>query len=165
MKLALIAGAAGLIAAARTFQLKGEADTIQTQVRGAIHAFKADGIYIRLDVTLKNPSKTDFTFSFPFIRIVGSRGNMIGSSQADSSVVTLQAGEELTLKPIMIVIPLFEILSLSIELFRAVKEGTAGLKVEVVSSAYAHLLFGAVKHKVEWRNPVTLIKDKANDNP
>jgi hypothetical protein len=164
MSFALIAAAAGsLLAAGRTIQLKKDADTIQTEVKGAIHSIKADGGHIRLDVKLKNPSKTGFTFSFPFLKLISSRGNTIGSSQADSSVIELKAGEEQTLKPIMLTIPLSEILSLSIEVFKAITEGKAGLKIDVVTSSYAHLLMGAVKHKVEWHNMITLIRDKTND--
>ncbi len=161
--IAIAAAASGLLAAGRTIQLKKEAETIETQIKGAIHSIKADGLHVRLDVKLKNPSKTPFTFSFPFLKLISSRGNSIGSSQADNSVIELKAGEEQMLKPIMLTIPLSEILSLSIEVFKAITEGKTGLKIDVVTSSYAHLLFGAVKHKVEWHNMITLIRDKTDD--
>lgn len=164
MSAVLIAAASGIIAAGRVFQMKKEADTIQTEITGAIHSIKTNGLTIRLNVKLKNPSKTDFKFSFPFLKLVTGKGETIGSSQADDSIIELKAGTEQVLKPIMLTIPLSAILTLGLEVFKALQDGKAGVKLDVVTSSYAQMLFGVVKHKVDWHNVVTLIKEKANDN-
>ena|ERR1041385_196484 len=158
MSALLIAAAGAAIAAGRVFQLKKDADTIETEVTGAIHSLKKDGFHIRLNVKLKNPSKSDFKFSFPFLKLVTSKGETIGTSQAASQSVELKAGAEKMLDPIMLTIPLKAILTLGIEMLQAIKDGKAGLKLDAVTSSYAQLLFGTVRHKVEWHNEITLVK-------
>jgi hypothetical protein len=160
MKVALIA-AGSLAAFGYVKRLQKEAETIETIIKGSIWSIKSDGVHVRLDVTLKNPSRSNFTFSFPFLTLKTSAGDTIGTSQADNSVLELQAGSELLLKPIMLTIPLRSILSLGLAMFKAITDGKAGLSLETVASSYAHLLMGMVKHKVDWKNKITLIKTKS----
>jgi hypothetical protein len=163
MSLAIFA-AAGILAAGRAYQLKKDADQIQMQVSGAIHSIKADGVRVRLTVRLKNPTKSDFKFTFPFVKLISSSGRTIGSSQADNSEEELKAGEEKTLKTIMLTFPFREILALGLEFFKSLREGKQGFKIQVVASTYALLLLGTIKHKVEWRDDIILLKTKTDEN-
>ncbi|MEW6469660.1 MAG: hypothetical protein AB1458_12085 [Bacteroidota bacterium] len=154
----LAAGGVGAFAYAR--HLKKEADTVQTEVRGAIHAIKLKGLDIRLDVKLKNPSKTDFKFSFPFVQLQSGKGGVIGTTQAVDEVVLLKAGEEKQLEPLFLHIPLGSVLKLGLEFLTNLKNGKAGFKLVAVTTTYAHLAFGVYKHKVSWKEEIVLLKEK-----
>src|SRR5437868_3565520 len=97
--------AGGAAAFGYASHLKKEADSVITEVTGVIHSIKLNGLDIKLNVKLKNPSKTNFKFSFPFLQLQTAKGGVVGSTQAQDELVLLNTGEEKTLDPLMLHIP------------------------------------------------------------
>lgn len=89
-----------------------------------LHKVDLQGVVIRVDVQLKNPTRTGLKLKFPFIKLL-SKGSSIGSSQSVNQDIALPAFGEAKFEAIMIRIPMFSLLSTAKDLLQAVKNGEA----------------------------------------
>jgi hypothetical protein len=89
-----------------------------------LHNLDLQGMVIRVDVTLKNPTRTSLKIKFPFIKLM-LKGSSIGSSQAVNQDVALPAFGEAKFEAIMIRIPMLSLLSSAKSLLQAVQQGSA----------------------------------------
>ncbi|MCU0432513.1 MAG: hypothetical protein MUC87_03535 [Bacteroidia bacterium] len=160
----LVLAGGGALAAGYVSRLKRDADEIQVIVTGRLHSIKTDGVHVMLNVLLKNPTRSDFTFSYPFLTLLSQANATLGASQSDNSEIQLAAQSEQTLKPLEIVIPLGQVLSLGLEVFKALKDGKAGLQIQVKVICFARILFGTISKRREWLYPITLIKNSSDGN-
>ena len=160
----LVLAGGGVLAAGYVSRLKKDANDIQVIVSGRLQSIKTDGVHVLLNVLLKNPTRSDFTFTYPFLTLLSNANSTLGTSQSDNSEIQLKALSEQALKPLEIVIPLAQVLALGLELFKAIKEGKAGLQVKVKVISFTRLLFGTVSIRKEWEFPITLIKNSSDGN-
>ncbi len=86
-----------------------------------LHKLDLQGLVLRVDVTLKNPTRTSLKLKFPFIKL-SIKGNSIGSSQAVNQDVALPAFGEAKFEAIMIRIPMLSLLSTAKGLLQAVQQ-------------------------------------------
>jgi hypothetical protein len=77
-----------------------------------IYSIKTDGLTIRVDVQLKNPSNSAFKLKFPFVKVLYN-DSTIGTSQVVNKDIELPAYGEAKINAIMIKIPFKGILSLT----------------------------------------------------
>ena len=89
-----------------------------------LHKLDLQGLVLRVDVQLKNPTRTGLKLKFPFIKLM-IKGSSIGSSQAVNQDIAIPAFGEAKFEAIMIRIPMFSLLSTAKGLLQAVQQGEA----------------------------------------
>jgi hypothetical protein len=94
-----------------------------------IHKLDLTGLTLRVDVQLKNPTRTAFKIKFPFIKLIYKEVT-IGSSQVVDKDISIPAFGEAVIEQIMIRVPMMNIFSLSGGLIRAV-ENQEAVKLDV----------------------------------
>lgn len=85
-----------------------------------IHKLDFSGLTLRVDVQLKNPTRTPFKIKFPFIKLV-YKGTTVGSSQVVDKDIQIPAFGEVIIDKMMIKVPLMNIFSLSGGLIKAIQ--------------------------------------------
>lgn len=132
-KILLGLGIGGGLAAAGTYLWKLNKTAVNLEVvpTAKIHKVDLQGVAIRVDVQLKNPTRTALKLKFPFIKL-STKGNSIGSSQSVNQDVSLPAFGEARFEAIMIQIPMLNLLSTAKDFFQAVQKGEA-FKINVVT--------------------------------
>ncbi|MBL7910073.1 MAG: hypothetical protein JNJ41_03315 [Bacteroidia bacterium] len=85
-----------------------------------VHKLDFSGLTLRVDVQLKNPTRTPFKIKFPFIKLV-YKGTTVGSSQVLDKDIQIPAFGEAIINKMMIKVPLMNIFSLSGGLIRAIQ--------------------------------------------
>jgi hypothetical protein len=99
-----------------------------------IHKLDLTGLTLRIDVQLKNPTRTAFKIKFPFIKLV-YKDATVGSSQLLDKDISIPAFGEAVINEIMIRIPLLSIFSLSGGLIKALQNKEAiQLDVKTIST-------------------------------
>ncbi|MGE0566966.1 MAG: hypothetical protein AB7O73_03375 [Bacteroidia bacterium] len=94
-----------------------------------IHKLDFSGLTLRVDVQLKNPTRTPFKIKFPFIKLV-YKGTTVGSSQVLDKEIQIPAFGEAIIDKMMIKVPLMNIFSLSGGLIKAI-QNKEPVKLEV----------------------------------
>lgn len=108
----------GTVYVVRLNKMNAELETVPMV---KIHKLDLSGLTLRVDVQLKNPTRTPFKIKFPFIKLV-YKSTSIGSSQVIDKDITIPAFGEAVIEKIMIRVPLMNIFSLSGSLIRAVQD-------------------------------------------
>lgn len=85
-----------------------------------IHKLDFSGLTLRVDVQLKNPTRTAFKIKFPFIKLV-YKGTTVGSSQVVDKDIQIPAFGGAIIDKMMIKVPLMNIFSLSGGLIKAIQ--------------------------------------------
>jgi hypothetical protein len=110
---------AGVVAGVAYYMnLKRAQATLEVKPQAFIHKLDWNGLTVRVDATLKNPTKAGFSIKFPFIK-VDYKDNQIGSSQVINKDIKVPAYGEVLIKDIMIVIPVMSFFSVIYELIKA----------------------------------------------
>jgi len=109
--------------------LNNAQNQLETLVSANIHKISLSGLIVRLDITLKNPSKGSFSIKYPFVKLI-YQGSTIGSSLVVDKNIKLSAFGQAVISGIMVEIPVSGILSSA---FSAIKDLLAdkGVKVTV----------------------------------
>ncbi len=94
-----------------------------------IHKLDFSGLTLRVDVQLKNPTRTAFKIKFPFIKLV-YKGTTVGSSQVLDKDIQIPAFGEAIIDKMMIKVPLMNIFSISGGLIKAI-QNKEPVKLEV----------------------------------
>lgn len=85
-----------------------------------IHQVNWDGITIRLDLLLKNPTKGSFSIKFPFVKLT-YKDSLVGSSQVVNKDIKIPAYGEAKIEKILVNIPILSIFSVSSSILKAIK--------------------------------------------
>ena len=115
---ALIGGTVYIV---RLSKMNAELETVPMV---KIHKLDLTGLTLRVDVQLKNPTRTPFKIKFPFIKLV-YKGTTVGSSQVIDKDIQIPAFGEAVINQIMIRIPLLSIFSFSGGLIKAIQNKEA----------------------------------------
>lgn len=126
------AGVVGLITyVTRLNRAQAQLETVAT---AKIHSLKLDGLTIRVDVQLKNPSRSSFNIKFPFVKIV-YKDKVIGTSQVIDKNIQIPAYGEANIESIMIKIPVTSIFSIGSGLIKLlVQKEAAVISVKTIST-------------------------------
>lgn len=109
-----------------------------------LHKLDLQGLVLRVDVTLKNPTRTSLKLKFPYIKLM-IKGSSIGSSQAVNQDIALPAFGEAKFEAIMIRISMFSLLSTAKGLLQAIQQGEA-FKIGVATMTTIDLGFKKVPY-------------------
>jgi hypothetical protein len=119
-----------------------------------LHKFSLGGLTLRVDVKIKNPTRSKLMIKYPFVKI-NYKNATIGSSQAVNRDLEIPAFGEVVISEIMIDIPLMGIFSLAGDLIKSLQGGEA-IKVEVRTLTQINLRWR--KLPVEQKQEITLKK-------
>ncbi|MBI3502309.1 MAG: hypothetical protein HY063_10995 [Bacteroidetes bacterium] len=107
------------------FRLKRTSVELESFASIKIHKLDLSGLVIRVDVQLKNPTRTKFKIKFPFIKLIypADSGTTIGSSQVVDKDITIPAYGEAVAEAIMIKIPPRNVFSASAGMISSLLNG------------------------------------------
>lgn len=84
---------------------------LESVVTAKIHSLKVDGLTIRVDARLKNPTNGRLRIKFPFVKLIYNN-ETIGTSSSVNQEIELPKFGEANIEAIMINIPVLGLLSL-----------------------------------------------------
>lgn len=120
----------------------------------SINSVDLNGITIRLDLLLKNPTKGSFKMKFPFIKIK-YKDTLIGSSQVVDKDITIPAFGQVKIDKILVSIPILSIFSLSSSILKTIQNKE---EVKVTATLITTIDLGLMKLPFEESHEVTLKK-------
>jgi hypothetical protein len=119
-----------------------------------LHQVNWDGITIRIDLLMKNPTKGSFSIKFPFVKLT-YKENVVGSSQVVNRDIKIPAFGEARIEKILVNIPILSIFSVSSSILKAVqKKEPLTIKATLITT----IDLGIVKIPFEETHEVTLKK-------
>jgi hypothetical protein len=92
-------------------RLKRTSVEMESVASAKIHTLKLDGLTVRIDVQMKNPTSSSFKIKFPFVKIL-YKDKTIGTSQVINKDIQIPAYGEAVISAIMVKIPMTGLLSL-----------------------------------------------------
>lgn len=92
---------AALFGASYLLKLNRLSNELESVTKVSIHKVGLDGIDLRIDVTLKNPSGGSVTVKHPFVKMIYG-GVTVASSQIRDVNITVPKFSEVNLEPVMI---------------------------------------------------------------
>lgn len=113
-----------------------------------IHKMGLDGLTIRVDITLKNPTSGTLSIKYPFVKLLHENA-MIGSSKVIDKDIQLSPFGETHIEQILINVPIMSILNLA-------KSLVAKQPVKVVSKIISTINLGWKKLPFEKSQEHTL---------
>jgi hypothetical protein len=120
----------------------------------SIDSVNLNGITIRLDLLLKNPTKGSFTMKFPFMKIK-YKDSLIGSSQVVDKDITIPAFGQVKIDKILVNIPILSIFSMSTAVLKAIKSNE---EVKITATCQTTIDLGWTKLPFEESHEITLKK-------
>lgn len=143
----------GLIAGYLVYKkIKRTGNELEISHSAALQEASLQGLKIRLDVLMRNPSGTGFTIKFPFIRVLYN-GTVIGSSSVINRDIKIPGYGEVKIDNILISVPVLNILSAGYKAFKDVKAKnkiTLGLKTTTM------LMPGGIKIPFETNEEINI---------
>ncbi len=86
--------------------------------KASIYQLSWDGLTIKVDVLLKNPTKGSFSVKFPFVKLL-YKDATVGSSQAVNKEINIVQYGEVLIDKIMVQIPMTNVFSVIFTLIKA----------------------------------------------
>ena len=125
-KIGIISGiGAGVVGLVTYVSRLNRAQTqLESVTTAKIHSLKLDGLTIRVDVQLKNPSRSSFNIKFPFVKLV-YKDKVVGTSQVIDKNIKIPAYGEANIESIMIKIPVTSIFSIGAGLVKLLVQKVA----------------------------------------
>ena len=119
----IIAGTAigAAVIAGISYMSKLQRAQVQLQIVPSIYVHKVSlqGLVIRIDALLKNPTAASFTIKYPFIEIM-HKETLIGSSQAINKDIVIPAFGQVLIKDMMVDVPVLNFFSLISDLILSI---------------------------------------------
>jgi hypothetical protein len=134
--------------------LKTAGAELEIVPKATIHQLSWNGLTIRLDVLLKNPTNGSFSLIAPFIKLL-YKDTVIGSSTPTNKELTLPAHGELMIDKILVQIPMSNVFSVVFTLIKALTGGEATtLTVRTITT----INLGIIKLPYESKQDITIKK-------
>jgi hypothetical protein len=134
--------------------LKTAGAELEVVPKATIHQLSWDGLTIRLDVLLKNPTKGSFSIKFPFVKLL-YKETVIGSSNAVDKEIKIPAHGEVMIDKIMVQIPMVGVFSVAFTLLKTlIIGGTETLTIRTFTT----INLGIIKLPYENKQNITLKK-------
>ena len=110
---------AGVIAGISYFKnLRKAQAELEIIPKANLYSLSWDGLTIRVDVLMKNPTKGSFSIKFPFVKLI-YKGTTIGSSQAVNKNIKIPAYGEAMVEKILVQIPVTSVFSVVFALVKS----------------------------------------------
>jgi hypothetical protein len=112
-----------------------------------IHKLGLDGLTVRVDALLKNPTGASFKIKYPFIKLT-HKDVLLGSSQSVDKDIQIPAFGQVMIKNIMVNVPPISFFSVSYDIIKALmNKQPIVLAISVTTTAYLGLTQVAIEHK------------------
>ena len=119
-----------------------------------VHEINWDGITIRIDLLLKNPTKGSFSIKLPFVKLI-YKGATVGSSEAIDKDIKIPAFGQAKIEKILVNIPIISIFTVSTSILKAMQSGE---QVMVTAAMMTTIDLGFIKLPFEESHEVILKK-------
>jgi hypothetical protein len=134
--------------------LKKAQAELEVVPKASINQLSWDGLTIRLDVLLKNPTKGSFSIKFPFVKLL-YKDAVIGSSSAIDKEIKIPAYGQAMIDKILVQIPMTNVFSIAFTLVKALIGGEAAtLTVRTITT----INLGIIKLPYENKQDITIKK-------
>ena len=134
--------------------LKTAGAELEIVPKATIHSLSWNGLTIRLDVLLKNPTNGSFSLIAPFIKLL-YKDTTIGSSTPANNELKLPPHGELIIEKIMVQIPMSNVFSVVFTLIKAlISNEAATLTVRTITT----INLGIIKLPYETKQEITIKK-------
>ncbi|HWY98670.1 MAG TPA: hypothetical protein VNY36_06270, partial [Bacteroidia bacterium] len=109
--------------------LKRTSKELESAANVGVDSFGLAGMGLKINITIKNPTKTKFKMKSPFVRLMNGKDE-ITSSQADDKTYPVPAYGQVTLDPVKLTIPALKLLGLGISMLTPQPNG---VKLQIVT--------------------------------
>jgi hypothetical protein len=134
--------------------LKTTGAELEVVTKATIHQLSWDGLTIRLDVLLKNPTKGSFSLKFPFVKLL-YKDTVIGSSTPVDKEMMIPAFGQVMIDKIIVQIPMEGVFSVAFTLIKALISGVAEtLTIRTLTT----INLGIIKLPYETKQEITIKK-------
>jgi len=127
---------------------------LQVIPNASIDQVNWDGITIRLDLLLKNPTKGSFSIKFPFVKLT-YKDSLVGSSQSVNQDIKIPAFGQTKIDKILVNVPILSIFSVSSSILKAIQSKE---EVKITATLITTIDLGWTKLPFEESHEVTLKK-------
>ena len=134
--------------------LKKAQAELEVVPKASIHQLSWDGLTIRLDVLLKNPTKGSFSIKFPFVKLL-YKETVIGSSEAIDKEIKIPAFGQAMIDKVLVQIPMTNVFS---TVFTLVKTLIGGDSATLAIRTLTTINLGIIKLPYENKQEVQLKK-------
>lgn len=108
----IVAGIGGLVwTISYLIGKKKVGDKLDTVTRAMIHSIKLNGLTLRIDVILKNPTQATLSIKQPYVKVLFEK-KVIGTSQIQDKTIQIPKFGTLAIDPIYLTIPATGLLTL-----------------------------------------------------
>jgi hypothetical protein len=135
-------------------ELKKTQAELQVIPEASIDSINWNGITIRLDVLLKNPTKGNFSIKFPFIKLM-YKDSLVGSSRVVDKEIKIPAFGQAKIDKILVNIPIISIFSVSSSILKAIQSKE---EVKINATMMTTIDLGFAKLPYEESHELTLKK-------
>jgi hypothetical protein len=146
---------AGLIAGYRYYlNMKKTQAELEVIPDARLHEVNWDGIIIRIDVLLKNPTKGSFAIKFPFVKLI-YKGATVGSSEVVNKDIKIPAFGQAKIDKLLVTIPIMSLFTVSSSILKAIQNNE---QVQITAKMMTTIDLGWTKIPFEESHEVTLKK-------
>ncbi len=112
-----------------------------------IHQISLEGLTVRVDALLKNPTGASFKIKYPFVKL-NHKDALLGSSQAVNKDIKIPAFGQVMIKDIMIKVPVLSFFSVGYDIIKALmNKQPITLTISVITTADLGVTQVAIEHK------------------
>ncbi len=133
-------------------RLNKASSNLETVVKANIHSIKLEGITVRIDVQIKNPSSVGFKIKYPFLKVV-FKDSVVGTSKVIDNTINIPKNGEVNIEGIMILIPYTGLLSVGAGLLKALTQYDSAI---ITVKTITNVDLGWKKLPYETSNDITL---------
>jgi hypothetical protein len=119
-----------------------------------LHEVNWDGLTIRIDLLLKNPTKGNFSIKFPFVKLT-YKGTLVGSSEVVNKDIQIPAYGQAKIENIMVSLPILSIFTVSSSILKAIQNNE---QVKITATLMTTIDLGISKLPFEESHEVILKK-------
>lgn len=109
-----------------------------TETKGRIHSLDFEKIVFAVDSILKNPSNTELTIQYPFVKIF-YKGDLIASSVLKNRLVSIKPLMQTTIADIRIPVSYLKLTGVGAELLQKIQDKTKRVTFQVEIQTQIHL--------------------------
>ena len=139
-----------------TYYLKMKKTQAELEVvpDASLYQVNLNGITIRIDLLLKNPTKGSFSIKFPFVKLK-YKDSLVGSSEVVNKDIKIPAYGQAKIDKILVSIPILSIFSISSSILKAIQSKE---EVKITATLITTIDLGWTKLPFEEGHEITLKK-------
>jgi hypothetical protein len=149
-----LVGAGAIAGYSYYVKMKKTQAELEVVPNASIYEVNLNGITIRLDLLLKNPTKGSFSIKFPFVKLK-HKDSLVGSSQVVNKDIKIPAFGQAKIEKILVNVPILSIFSVSSSILKAIQSKD---EVKITATLITTIDLGWTKLPFEESHEITLKK-------